>query len=130
MLFVVLIYLHNYIAFMIWHSAKKARHEENTGSLKPKAQENGADAKQSIEKDELKGKSKSKKGDDKVKNTQSQTEAPKGKLHSDVLVLLQFLFLLAPVKIPYLKPHFYLFVYSTCSQHVNRINVLNFWLLP
>nr|CAB3500486.1 unnamed protein product [Digitaria exilis] len=70
---------------LVYNRAKKARYEENTGSLKSKAQENGADAKQSMKKDELKGKSKSKKGDDKVKNTQSQIEAPKGKLHSDVL---------------------------------------------
>ena len=96
MLFVVLIYLHNYTTFMLWHAAKKARSEENVGSMKSKAQENGADAKQGIQKDEQTGKSKKKKGGDKVKNTQSQTEVPKGKLHSDVLVLLRFLFTACP----------------------------------
>jgi len=76
------------------HAAKKARSEDNTGSVKTKAQENGADAKKIIKKDEPKGKSKNKKGDDnKVKNIQSQTEVPKGQLHSNVLVLLLFLFL-------------------------------------
>jgi hypothetical protein len=94
MLFVVLIYFHNYTTFMLWHAAKKARSEENTGSTK--SQENGADAKQGINKDEQTGKSKNKKGGDKVKNTQSHIEVPKGKLHSDVLVLLRFLFLACP----------------------------------
>lgn len=74
--------------------------------MKSKAQENGADAKQSIKKEPT-GKSKNKKGDDKVKNTQSQTEVPKGKLHSDVLVLLWFLFLACPSqKIYFLKSPF------------------------
>ncbi|CAL4914952.1 unnamed protein product [Urochloa decumbens] len=68
---------------LVYNRAKKARSEENTGSMKSRAQENGADAKQSIKKDDLTGKSKNKKGDDKVKK--SQTEVPKGKLHSDVL---------------------------------------------
>ena len=78
---------------MPWHAVKKARSEDNTGGVKSKAQENGADAKQSIKKDEPKGKSKNKKGDDnKVKNIQSQTEVPKGQLHSNVLVLLLFPF--------------------------------------
>ena len=64
--------------------------------MKSKAQENGADAKQGIKKDEQTGKSKNKKGGDKVKNTQPQTEVPKGKLHSDVLVILRFLFTACP----------------------------------
>ncbi|CAL4939987.1 unnamed protein product [Urochloa decumbens] len=68
---------------LVYNRAKKARPEENTGSVKSKAQENGADAKQSVKKDDLTGKSKNKKGDDKVKK--SQAEVPKGKLHSDVL---------------------------------------------
>jgi len=70
---------------LVYNRAKKARSEENVGSMKSKAQENGADAKQGIKKDEQTGKSKNKKGGDKVKNTQPQTEVPKGKLHSDVL---------------------------------------------
>jgi len=81
---------------LVYNRAKKARSEENIGSIKSKAQENGADAKQGIQKDEQTGKSKNKKGGDKVKNTQSQTEVPKGKLHSDVLVLLRFLFTACP----------------------------------
>jgi nucleolar complex protein 3 len=79
---------------MSWHAAKKARSEDNSGSVKTKAQENGANAKTNTKKDESKGKSKNKKGDDnKVKNIQSQTEVPKGQLHSNVLVLLLFLFI-------------------------------------
>ncbi|KAG2540058.1 hypothetical protein PVAP13_9NG527700 [Panicum virgatum] len=70
---------------LVYNRAKKARSEENVGSMKSKAQENGADTKQGIKKDEQTGKSKNKKGGDKVKNTQPQTEVPKGKLHSDVL---------------------------------------------
>ncbi|CAN6289116.1 unnamed protein product [Urochloa humidicola] len=67
---------------LVYNRAKKARSEENTGSMKSRAQDNGADAKQSIEKDDLTGKSKNKKGDDKLKKSQT---VPKGKLHSDVL---------------------------------------------
>ncbi|WVZ57288.1 hypothetical protein U9M48_007693 [Paspalum notatum var. saurae] len=70
---------------IVYNRAKKARSEDNSSSVNSKSQEEGADAKHSVKKDEPKGKSKIKKGDDKVKNTQSQTEIPKGKLHSDVL---------------------------------------------
>ncbi|NP_001183025.1 uncharacterized protein LOC100501347 [Zea mays] len=71
---------------LVYNRAKKARSEDNSGSVKTKAQENGANAKTNTKKDESKGKSKNKKGDDnKVKNIQSQTEVPKGQLHSNVL---------------------------------------------
>ncbi|KAJ1296688.1 hypothetical protein BS78_01G321300 [Paspalum vaginatum] len=70
---------------LVYNRSKKARSDDNSSSVNSKAQEEGADAKHSIKKDEPKGKSKIKKGDDKVKNTQFQTEVPKGKLHSDVL---------------------------------------------
>ncbi|WVZ86416.1 hypothetical protein U9M48_033198 [Paspalum notatum var. saurae] len=70
---------------LVYNRAKKARSENNSSSVNSKAQEEGADAKHSVKKDEPKGKSKIKRGDDKVKNTQSQTEVPKGKLNSDVL---------------------------------------------
>jgi nucleolar complex protein 3 len=69
--------------------------------MKSRAQDNGVDVKQSIKKDEPAGKSKNKKGGDQVKKTQSQTGVLEGKLHSDVLVPLRFLFLACPVKIPF-----------------------------
>jgi hypothetical protein len=62
------------------------RSEGNAGEIKPKVKEENADAKPNIQK-EQKGKSKNKKDGAKLQNVRSQTEGPKGNLHSEVLVL-------------------------------------------
>ncbi|TVU46545.1 hypothetical protein EJB05_06086 [Eragrostis curvula] len=70
---------------LVYNNAKKARREGNVSGIKSKGKEESADAKPSVQKDERKGKHKNQKGDSKLQNVQSQTEVPKGKLHSEVL---------------------------------------------
>ncbi|GJN31797.1 hypothetical protein PR202_gb20241 [Eleusine coracana subsp. coracana] len=70
---------------LVYNNAKKARSEDNASAIKPKAKEESRDAKPSVQKDKQKEKSKNQKGYGKLQNVRSQTEVPKGNLHSEVL---------------------------------------------
>ncbi|GJN13150.1 hypothetical protein PR202_ga31488 [Eleusine coracana subsp. coracana] len=70
---------------LVYNNAKKARSEGNASAIKSKAKEESRDAKPSVQKDKQKEKSKNQKGDGKLQNIRSQTEVPKGNLHSEVL---------------------------------------------